>query len=68
MANPKPAKRQASTTHQTAQLRVYLPNDLAEEIARLPKGQRAKTLGRWLMFGMETERQFETVMSGDPRS
>lgn len=63
--NPKPHKRQPSTTHQTTQLRVYLPNDLAEEIAKLPKGHRAKTLGRWLMLGMETERQFERVMSGD---
>lgn len=63
--NPKPHKRQPSTTHQTAQLRVYLPNGLMEHIAKLPKGHRAKTLGRWLMLGMETERQFERVMSGE---
>ena len=65
MANPNPKPRRASDTHKSVQLRVYLPNDLLEEITKLPKSQRAKTLGRWLMLGMETERQFERVMSGE---
>lgn len=61
--NKNPTPRQPHPDAQAVYVSVYVPNDLAAIIKALPRGQRSKILGRWLMFGHEIERQFEASMT-----
>lgn len=66
MANPNPPKRKPGPGV-SRQVSVYIPHDLAEILDTLKEEmtsqERSRTLGRWLMLGMETERQFEMAMA-----
>ena len=70
MANPNPVPpppRKPSATHASRQITVRVPIDVAEIIDTVraeaeTTTEATLTLGRWLMLGMETERQFEEAM------
>lgn len=66
MANPNPTPRKPGPGV-SRQVSVYVPHDVAEVLDTLKEEmtsqERSRTLGRWLMLGMEIERQFEEVMA-----
>ncbi len=71
MANSNPTPRKPGPgVHR--KLSVYLTPELLAELeaatADLTPQQRSRTLGRWLILGCTTERQFERVMAGEEGS
>lgn len=65
MANPNPPKRQPGEGDPWRPS-IYLPREVGEAIRAATEGmttqERSRALGRWLMLGWETERQFEEKM------